>query len=112
MKFLNISSLFIILSSSRPSQTQPDALLMNAYITCASNLRMLSLLTTSANFNYLFPLTPSMFTSLEEVTLTFSARDDPIGDAEAASTFFQAIGFASTLTTLNITFSCTEDESS
>jgi hypothetical protein len=48
-----------------------------------------------------------VLTSLEEVTLTFTARGDRRANAEAASTFLQAI--ASTLTTLNISFSCTED---
>jgi hypothetical protein len=45
-----------------------------------------------------------VLTSLEEVTLTFAPGDDSRADAEAASTFFQAI--SSTLTTLNISFNC------
>ena len=107
VKFQNVSSLSIILheSSSRSSQTHRDSLLVNAYtsIACASNLRTLNLFTRSTDFNNLFPLTPSMLTSLEEVTLTFSGRHHPIANIEAVLTFFQAI--ASTLTTLNITFS-------
>ena len=106
VNFPNVSSLFIICDKAS-SQTGPDALLVNTYIACASNLRKFSLFTTSPNFNALFPLTPSVLTSLEEVTLTFTARDDHRADAEAASTFLQAI--ASTLTTLTISFSCTED---
>jgi hypothetical protein len=113
VKFQNVSSLSIILheSSSRSSQTHRDALLVNAYIACASNLRKLTLSTRSADFNKLFPLTPSMLTSLEEVTLTFTAHwRHPIANIEAVPTFFQAI--ASTLTTLNITFTFTDDEPS
>lgn len=83
--------------------------LVNAYIACASNLRTLNLFPMSPDFNNLFPLTASMLTSLEEVTLTF-CRYRPIANIEAVSTFFQAI--ASTLTTLNITFTFTEDEPS
>ena len=112
VKFQNVSSLSIILheSSSRSSQTHRDALLVNAYIACASNLRTLNLFTRSADFNNLFPLTPSMLTSLEEVTLTFLGRHRLIANIEGVSTFFQAI--TSTLTTLNITFTFTEDEPS
>ncbi len=113
IKFQNVSSLSIILhesSSPNSSQTHRDALLVNAYFACASNLRTLNLFTRSTDFNNLFPLTPSMLTSLEEVTLTFSGRHHPIANIEAVSTFFQAI--ASTLTTLKITFTFTEDKPS
>jgi len=85
VKFQNVSYLSIILheSSSHSSQTHQDALLVNVYITCASNLQMLNLFTRSANFNNLFPLTPSMLTSLEGVTLTFSDQHHSITNIEA-----------------------------
>jgi hypothetical protein len=106
VNFPNVSSLIIVEGSGPPS----GPLLVNAYTACASNLRTLSLIATSANFNALFPPNPSLLTSLEEVSFSFSPRDDSSADAEAASTFFQAI--ASTLTTLNISFHGTSDEPS
>ena len=108
LDFPNISSLIIVDGSANPSQ--PGPLLVNAYTACASNLRTLNLIATSANFTALFPSNASALTSLEEVNLSFSPRDDGNADAEAVSTFFQAI--ASTLTTLNISFYGTSDEPS
>ncbi|KIM81879.1 hypothetical protein PILCRDRAFT_8529 [Piloderma croceum F 1598] len=105
VNFPNMSSLIVVEGSG---QTQPGPLPVNVYTACASNLRTLSLIATSANFNSLFPPNASVLTSLEEVDLTFSPRDDSSANAEAASTFFQAI--ASTLTTLNISFYGTSDE--
>ena len=108
--FANVSSLIIFEGAGTSSQTQPDTLLVNAYTACALNLRTLSLTATSANFTSLFPPNASALTSLEEFTLTFSPRDNSSADAEAASTFFQAI--FSTLTSLSISFHCTSDEPS
>ena len=99
LNFPNLSSLSIF---GHSSQTRPDPILVNAYTTCASNLRSLSLCSHSPDFNIIFPQNASDFTSLEEVTLAFSPRVDCSANAEAASTFFQAI--ASRLITLNITF--------
>ncbi|KIJ12477.1 hypothetical protein PAXINDRAFT_101193 [Paxillus involutus ATCC 200175] len=110
VNFPNISSLIIVQETGLSSQIQPGPLLVHAYTACAANLRTLALIATSANFNALFPPNASLLTSLEEVTLTFAPQDDCSADAEAASTFFQAI--ASTLTTLNISFHGTSDEPS
>ncbi len=98
VNFPYVSSLIIVEGSGHSSQTRPGPL-VNA---CASNLRTLSLIATSANFNAHFSPNASVFTSLKEVTLSFS-RGDSTANGEAASTFFQAI--ASTLTTLDISFS-------
>ena len=89
-------------------KAQPDAV-VNAYTACASNLRTLSLTATPANFTALFPPNASALTSLEEFTLAFS-QDNSSADAEAVSTFFQAI--SSTLSSLIILFHCTSDEPS
>jgi len=108
VNFPNISTL-IIYEGAGPS-SQPDELLVNAYTACASNLRTLSLTATSAHFTTLFPPNASSLTSLKEFTLTFSPQDHSSADAEATSTFFQAI--SSTLTSLSISFHCTPDEPS
>jgi len=110
VNFPNVSSLIVVEGSGPSSQTQPGPLLVNAYTACASSLRSLSLIATSSNFNALFPPNASMFTSLKEVTLTFSPGDDSTANGQAASTFFRAI--ASTLLTLNISFHATSDEPS
>ena len=108
LNFPNISSLMISDGSHPSSQNKPDPVLVNAYTACASNLRSLTLLPHSGNFNITFPPDASAFTSLEEVTLNFFPHPDRIADVGAASTFFQAI--ASRLTTLNITYGDTSDE--
>jgi hypothetical protein len=71
----------------------------------ASNLRKLSLVANSHNLLVLFSPNPSDFTSLEEVSFTYSSRDGNFADVEIPSKFFLAI--ASTLATLNISFSYT-----
>jgi len=106
--FTNVASL-IVVDESRPSfDTQPNPLLVNAYTACASNLRTLSLYAMSTNFNSLFPPNPSMFTSLETLSFTFSPRDGSSIDLQAVSTFFQAV--ASTISALSISFRNTYDE--
>jgi hypothetical protein len=110
LNFPNVSSLIIFEGSGPSPQSQPDPLFVNAYTACASNLRTLSLTATSTNFTVLFPPNASALTSLEEFTLTFSPQDGSSADAEAASTFLQAI--SPTLTSLNISFHCTSDEPS
>jgi hypothetical protein len=111
VKFLNVSSLTIYGDPGRSSQPQPDPILMNAYTACASNLRTLKLISCSGDFHTILPLNASVLTSLEEVTLFINElRNDFSTDAEAFWTFFQAI--ASTLTTLNILFNDTPDETS
>jgi len=108
VRFLNVSSLTIYGVSSQP---QPDLILMNAYTACASNLRALKLISFSGDFHTILPLNASVLTSLEEVALFINElRNDFSVDAESFWTFFQAI--ASTLTTLNISFNDTPDETS
>ena len=108
VKFLNVSSLSI---SSFGRSSQPDPILMNAYTACASNLRKLRLTSFSGDFHTILPPNASMLTSLEKVTLIINELwNDFSIDAEAVWTFFQAI--ASTLTTLNIFFNDTPDETS
>lgn len=104
IKFRNVSSLVIVEGPCSFSQTKPCTILVNAYRSCYSSLRMLSLITTSANLKALFPFSnASRCTFLEEVTLSFSPQSNSSDIAEAVSAFFQAI--AATLTTLNISFS-------
>jgi hypothetical protein len=110
VKFTNVSSLVVVDGCGPSSKTRPGPLLVNAYTTCASNLRTLGLHAMSANFNSLFPPNASMLRSLEGVSFTFSPRDGSSADPEAVSTFLQAV--ASTLTTLNISFNNTSDEPS
>jgi len=112
VNFTNVSSLVVVDGCGPSSKTRPGPLLLvNAYASCASNLRTLSLYAMSANFNSLFPPNASILTSLEGVSFTFSPRDGSSADPEAASTFLQAV--ASTLTTLNISFNTdTSDEPS
>ena len=108
VKFLNVSSLT---TSSFGRSSQLDPILMNAYTACASNLRKLTLISFSGGFHTIFPLNASVLTSLEKVTLiTNELQNDFSADAEAVWTFFKAI--ASTLTTLNIFFNDTPDETS
>ena len=102
LKFPNLSSLMVIDGSCAASRNQPDPVLVNAYTTCASKLRILRLVAHSSNFNIIFPPNALELTPLEEVNLWFCPPSDCSADAEAASTFFQAI--ASTLTTLSISF--------
>ena len=108
--FTNVASLIVIDGSGTSSDNQPIPLLVNAYTACASNLRTLSLYAMSANFNSFFPPNPSMFTSLETLSFTFSPRDDSSADFEAVSIFFQAV--ASTITALSILFRSTSNEPS
>jgi hypothetical protein len=108
--FPSVSSLVILEGAGTSCRTQPDALLVNAYTACASNLRTLSLTATSANFTAFFPPNASALTSLEEFTFSFSPQDNSSADAEAASTFFK--GISSTLTSLSISFHCTSDKPS
>src|SRR6266446_592909 len=111
IKFLNVSSLTICGDFGLSSQPRPDPILMNAYTACASNLRTLTLISLSGDFHSILPLNASVLTSLEEVSLFINElRNDFSADAEAVSTFFQAI--ASTLTTLKISFNDTPDETS
>ena len=106
--FTNVASLIVVDGSGTFFDTQPVPLFVNAYTSCASNLRTLSLYAMSANLNSLFPPNPSMLTSLETLSFTFSPRDGSSTDLEAVSTFFQAV--ASTISALSISFRNTADE--
>lgn len=101
LKFPNILSLTIVDGSGASLQNEPSPFLVNAYIACASTLRVINLHIKTSE-SQPFPPNASALTSLEEVNLTFSAHFGCGAYPEATSKFLLAV--APSLVTLNVSF--------